>query len=105
MTRKRPAAPPTPPKARPRSDLARGATWKLEDAKAKFSEVVRRAHAHGPQFVTVRGKPAVAVIDVAELARLMPAPAEVPLVEFLEGLHLENLDSSRERDLGRDPAL
>ncbi len=65
MTRKPPAAPPARPKARPRSGLARSATWKLEDAKAKFSEVVRRAHDQGPQYVTVRGKPAVAVIDVA----------------------------------------
>ena len=29
--------------------------WKLEDAKARFSEVVRRAQAEGPQYVTVRG--------------------------------------------------
>jgi prevent-host-death family protein len=29
--------------------------WKLEDAKARFSELVRRAHDEGPQSVTVRG--------------------------------------------------
>ncbi len=105
MTRKHPAAP-SAPKARPRSALARSATWKLEDAKAKFSEVVRRAHEQGPQYVTVRGKPAVAIIDVAELERFLPAPAaDIPLVDFLESLPLEGLDLSRERDLGRDPAL
>lgn len=43
----------------------RGGTWKLEDAKARFSEVVRRAKAEGPQRVTLRGKPAVMVIDAA----------------------------------------
>ncbi len=106
MTRKQPAARPSPPKARPRFHVARSATWKLEDAKAKFSEVVRRAHDHGPQYVTVRGKPAVAIIDVAELARFMPAQAaDIPLVDFLESLPLEGLDLGRERDLGRDPAL
>lgn len=106
MARKQPAAPPVRPKARSRAHGARSTAWKLEDAKAKFSEVVRRAHDHGPQYVTVRGKLAVAVIDVAELARFMPTPAaEVPLVDFLESLHLDNLDLSRERDLGRDPVL
>ena len=30
--------------------------WKLEDAKARFSEVVRRAQSEGPQRITVRGR-------------------------------------------------
>ena len=37
--------------------------WKLEDAKARFSEVVRRARNEGPQHVTVRGKDSVVVIS------------------------------------------
>ena len=82
------------------------ATWKLEDAKAKFSEVVRRAHDQGPQYVTVRGKPTVAVVDIAELERWMPAPAgRQPLVEFLESLDLKEVDLSREQDRGREPEL
>jgi antitoxin Phd len=86
--------------------VARSAIWKLEEAKAKFSEVVRRAHDQGPQYVTVRGKQAVAIIDAAELERLLPPnPAVVPLVQFLESLHVEGMDLTRDRDLGRDPAL
>ena len=82
------------------------ATWRLEEAKARLSEVVRRAHDRGPQYVTVRGKRAVAIIDAAELDRLMPArPAVVPLVDFLESLHVEGLDLTRERDVGRDVPL
>jgi prevent-host-death family protein len=38
--------------------------WKLQDAKAQFSEVVRRARAGEPQEVTVHGKRAVAVVDL-----------------------------------------
>ena len=30
--------------------------WSLQEAKAKFSEVVRRARTEGPQTVTVHGK-------------------------------------------------
>ena len=86
--------------------VARSAIWKLEEAKAKFSEVVRRAHDQGPQYVTVRGKQAVAIIDAAELERLLPAnPAVVPLVQFLESLYVEGLDLTRDRDLGREPVL
>src|SRR5271166_4110920 len=90
----------------PHPQVARSATWKLEEAKAKFSEVVRRAHEHGPQYVTVRGKQAVAIIDAAELERLLPpGPEALPLVQFLESLHIEDLDLTRDRDLGREPSL
>ena len=37
--------------------------WKLQDAKARFSEVVRRARAGAPQQVTVHGKSAVLIVD------------------------------------------
>lgn len=36
--------------------------WKLEDAKARFSEVVQLALSEGPQRVTRRGRPAVLII-------------------------------------------
>ena len=86
--------------------VAPRATWRLEEAKARFSEVVRRAHDQGPQYVTVRGKQAVAIIDAAELERLLPAdPTVIPLVQFLESLYVEALDLTRDRDLGREAAL
>lgn len=84
---------------------ADGNVWKLEDAKARFSEVVRRARAVGPQRVTVRGEPAVVIIDAAELERLAPAIDRPPLVQFLESLGLDELDLTRERDTGRDVDL
>jgi prevent-host-death family protein len=49
-------------------------TWKLQDAKARFSEVVRRARTDGPQRVTVHGKDAV-VIVAAEDHEQPGAPA------------------------------
>jgi prevent-host-death family protein len=85
---------------------ARGPTkapaWKLEDAKARFSEVVRLARTEGPQRVTVRGKDAVVVISAEELDRLLPPEARVPFVEFMESLYVEGLGLSRETDRGRD---
>jgi prevent-host-death family protein len=38
--------------------------WSLQEAKAKFSEVVRRAQTEGPQMVTVHGKEAVTISAV-----------------------------------------
>ncbi|OYW89283.1 MAG: prevent-host-death protein [Sphingobium sp. 32-64-5] len=82
---------------------ARG--WKLEDAKARFSELVRLARSEGPQRVTVRGRDAVVVISADELEKLLPPERKTPLVTFLEGLHLGDLDLTREPDTGRDLAL
>jgi prevent-host-death family protein len=38
-------------------------TWKLQDAKARFSELVREARKGEPQRVTVHGKESVIVVD------------------------------------------
>jgi len=40
--------------------------WQLQDAKARFSEVIKSAQDEGPQQVTVRGKPSAVVISVEE---------------------------------------
>ncbi len=41
----------------------KSATWQLQDAKARFSELVKRAREQGPQHVSVRGAPAVVVLS------------------------------------------
>ena len=79
--------------------------WKLEDAKARFSEVVRRARAEGPQPVTVRGRRAVVIVDAEEYERLTARKPRQGLVEFLEALDLDGLDLAREADLGREVEL
>ena len=55
--------------------------WKLEDAKNRFSEVVRLALADQPQRVTRNGRDAVVVISAAEYDRLAAPPQN--LFEFL----------------------
>jgi prevent-host-death family protein len=42
----------------------------LQDAKARFSELVRRVHSEGPQRVTVHGRDEVVVIAAEEYRRL-----------------------------------
>lgn len=89
-----------------RRAIGRLRVWKLEDAKARFSEVVRRARKEGPQRVTYRGQDAVVVIAVEELTRLLPRRRTAqPLLEFLQGTALGEIDVGREPDRGRDVTL
>lgn len=75
--------------------------WKLEDAKAHLSEVVRRA-GHKPQLVTVRGKEAAVVLAPQDYHRLVGGPGEMPLTDFLATLDLGGIDLERSLDAGRD---
>jgi antitoxin Phd len=45
-------------------------TWQLQTAKQKFSELVDRALAEGPQVVTRRGREVVVVVSIDEYRRL-----------------------------------
>ncbi len=58
--------------------------WKLQDAKARFSEVVRRARAGDPQQVTVHGKDAVVVVDPERFEIRAKVLEEPTLAGFVE---------------------
>lgn len=44
-------------------------SWTVAQAKAKFSEVLDRAMAEGPQTITRRGRTAAVIVDAAEWNR------------------------------------
>lgn len=44
--------------------------WQLQEAKQRFSEVVRSATSEGPQFVTRHGDEVAVVLDIREYRRL-----------------------------------
>ncbi len=77
--------------------------WKLEDAKNRFSELVRRARAEGPQVVTRHGRDAVVVLGVDEFRELVE-PGN--LVDFLvksplaDALRCGDLQIERSSDPG-----
>lgn len=48
--------------------------WKLEDAKARLSEVIQLALSEGPQRVTRRGRPAVLIIADSEVEQPTLSP-------------------------------
>ncbi len=77
--------------------------WQLQEAKAKFSELVQKAIDDGPQTVTRRGRPAVVVLS-AEQFELMKK-RQVSLKDLLAMVSLEDLDLERDRDLPRETDL
>lgn len=78
------------------------ATWQLQDAKAHFSEVIRRASKRGPQNITVRGKPTAVVISMSDYKRMVTRKPS--FVEFMRKSPLVglDLDFSRDQSFGRD---
>jgi antitoxin Phd len=83
-------------------------TWQLQTAKAKFSELFRRARTEGPQWVTRQDKEAVVVLPAEEFERLQ-ARSRQPrsLVEFFAESPLAKaaIDLERPADYGRDVDL
>jgi len=47
-------------------------SWKLQDAKARFSEVVERALRDGPQIVTRHGERAVVIVAYRDFVGAEP---------------------------------
>lgn len=66
--------------------------WKLGQAKAQFSKVVRLAAAGQPQRVTVRGRHAVVVVAADEFDRLRARTAATSLHDLLSQSPLNRLD-------------
>ena len=65
------------------------ARWQLQTAKARFSELFRRARSEGPQLITRRDKEGVVMISDEQYQRLV-------------GIEL---DLERGKDEGRDIEL
>jgi prevent-host-death family protein len=71
------------PSAR-RSPASNSRRWPLQDAKARFSELVRRAHNEGPQHVTVHGRDEVVVVAAEEFRRLKGNLTGQALIDALQ---------------------
>lgn len=73
-----------PPEIRSSRPLPTPAHWPLQDAKARFSELVRRVHSEGPQHVTVHGREEVVVIAAEEFRRLQGLQTGQALLEVMQ---------------------
>ena len=85
----------TNPSPRPSGKLP--GYWLLQDAKARFSELVRRVHSEGPQHVTIHGRDEVVVISAAEFRRLKGDMTGQSLIDVLQASPHRELDIEPKR--------
>lgn len=74
------------------------AHWPLQDAKARFSELVRRVRSDGPQHVTVRGHDEVVVVAAEEFRRLKGDRTGAALIAALQESPCREIDIEPRRD-------
>ena len=70
--------------------------WQVQEAKARFSELLRSATSAGPQAITVRGRTAAVVLSPDEYERLKGQKPS--LAAFLRSSPLAGVDLDIERD-------
>jgi len=68
------------------------ASWPLQDAKARFSELVRRVRSEGPQRVTVHGRTEVVVVSAEEFQRLQGDRTGADLVAAMQASPHRNIN-------------
>ena len=71
-------------------------TWQLQEAKARLSELIKRASREGPQTITMRGEPTAVVISINEYERLRGPKGN--FVEFMRKSPIFGVDLDLKRE-------
>jgi prevent-host-death family protein len=99
MTRTKKTLPPVrAAKARRRALSRTPGHWLLQDAKARFSELVRRVRSEGPQHVTVHGRDEVVVVAAEEFRRLKGERSGDALIAAMQASPYRDIDIEPKRD-------
>lgn len=81
--------------------------WQMQEAKARLSEVVKRAELDGPQDITLHGRSVAVVLSRAAFERLSGQSASI--VDFMQASPLVGLDEDlvfeRDTSVTRDVSL
>lgn len=97
---------PSPIPAEPFNLKTSGESWQIQSAKARFSEVFRRARTEGPQRITRQGKEGVVMVAEEQFERLVGKSRQPKsLVDFLRNSPLRGVNLERDLDPGRDIEL
>lgn len=76
-------------------------SWQLQEAKQRFSEVVREAVAGSPQTITKHGEEVAVVVSIDDYRRM--SRPKVSFAEYLlNGPTIDDLDVERDRSLPRE---
>jgi prevent-host-death family protein len=77
----------------------KGRAWQIQSAKARFSEVFRRARAEGPQRITRQGKEGVVMIADETYEQLVARSRQPKsLVQFFRQSPMMGLELDLERN-------
>jgi prevent-host-death family protein len=82
--------------------------WQVQDAKKRFSELVRATKTEGAQFITRHGHEEAVILSVEEYRRLAGVPSfkewlrEPPFVDDFPDTSDLRRELPQERDLGLD---
>ena len=74
--------------------------WQVQEAKQRFSELLRVAHVEGPQFVTRHGREVAVVIDIADYRHMKGEVTEFKDY-LLSGPWFDDLELTRAGDYPR----
>jgi prevent-host-death family protein len=80
------------PTNRRRPPANRPGHWTLQDAKARLSELMRRARTEGPQHVTVHGQEQAVLLSPEEFRRLQGWQTGQALVDALQASPHKDID-------------
>jgi prevent-host-death family protein len=77
--------------------------WQLQEAKQRFSELIRSVEADGPQFVTRHGEEVAVVVSIAEYRHLREGGGDFK--EFLQSAPDVDLEIARSASPARSVEL
>lgn len=80
------------------------AAWRMQDAKARLSEVIACAHSDGPQTITRHGTERAVVLSIEDYRALTARKPDFR-AHLLGGPKLDDFSIERDRDTGRDVEL
>jgi prevent-host-death family protein len=69
----------------------------LQDAKARFSELVRKVRSEGPQHVTVHGRDEVVVVAAEEFRRLKGSYSGQILIDAIQSSPYREIEIEPQR--------
>ena len=80
------------------------ATWQIQDAKARLSELIERAGTEGPQTITRHGTERAVVLSIKDYRALAAHKPDFKAY-LLGGPKVDDFPIERDRDTGRGVEL
>ena len=80
-------------------------SWQLQEAKNKFSRLVKEARQGIPQFITVHGEQAAVLISIEDYQALTLPKNKLSEALFLPEMDEDELIFERNKEIGRNIEL